>query len=398
VALPKVCFIGLKCLDLLAGVERPRYLGGVEKQLVFLASGLARRGWHICMVSYDQGQGDAVECGDVRVYRAYSREEGLYGLRFFHPRWSGLWEAMGRANADIYYQMGAGCETGQTALWCGSRNRRFVFAAASDPDCLSGLPRLRLRRERFLCRFGIRAADAIVSQTGYQKGLLVREYGVDSDVIGGACPEPRGGLTSWRRTGSGHAPHVLWIGRICEVKRPELVLDLAGRLPECIFDVIGDSNEQTAFAREFRRRAGAFANVVLHGKVSEEHVDRAYSEAALLMNTSSVEGFPVTFLEAWSRGIPAVSMVDPDGVIARHGLGAVGSDGASLAASVTRLLDNRAAWQACSANARSYYLANHTLDRALDAHESLFVSLARRARRHSALARATRQPRQQASS
>ena len=123
--LPKVCFIGLKCLDLLAGIEPPRYLGGIEKQLVFLASGLARRGWRICMVSYDQGQGDAVECGDVRVYRAYNREKGLYGLQFFHPRWSGVWGAMDRANADIYYQMGAGCGTGQAAASAPAHSRRI---------------------------------------------------------------------------------------------------------------------------------------------------------------------------------------------------------------------------------------------------------------------------------
>ena len=46
--------------------------------------------------------------------------------------------------------------------------------------------------------------------------------------------------------------------------------------------------------------------------------------AAILLSTADEEGFPNTFLQAWSSGTPVVSLkVDPDRIIELRGLGAV---------------------------------------------------------------------------
>ena len=51
----RVCFIGLKCYDLLARVPKPRYFGGAERQQVFVARGLAKRGHTVSFVSWMPG-------------------------------------------------------------------------------------------------------------------------------------------------------------------------------------------------------------------------------------------------------------------------------------------------------------------------------------------------------
>ena len=62
-----VCFVGLKCYDLLADVPKPRYFGGAERQQVLLARGLAARGHDVSFVTLDYGQDDGTVHGGIRV-------------------------------------------------------------------------------------------------------------------------------------------------------------------------------------------------------------------------------------------------------------------------------------------------------------------------------------------
>jgi hypothetical protein len=123
---PRIHIIGLKCYDLLSGAETPRYIGGIENQIVLLARGLADRGFPVSFVTFDHGQPDSIEYGGIRICKAFASDGGIPVVRFVHPRWTGLWSALARADADFYYQMGAGCETGQVAMWC-KRRRRYEW-------------------------------------------------------------------------------------------------------------------------------------------------------------------------------------------------------------------------------------------------------------------------------
>lgn len=351
---PKICIVGLKCYDLLSGAETPRYIGGIENQLVLLARGLAGRGWAVSFVTYDHGQPDGIDHHGIHIYKAYERERGIPGVRFLHPRWTGLSAALARAEADIYYQMGAGSETGQVACWCRRRRRHFVFATASDADCLPGLPLLKDRREKWLYRYGLKAAQMVISQTQGQEQLLLAHYGIASRMFRILSPEPPASTVR-----AEDRKRILWVGRICPEKRPHLLPDIARRLPEYTFDVIGDANADTAYAREFRREVRRHPSIVLHGRVSNDRLRQMYDEAILLVGTSQTEGFPVTFIEAWSRAIPVVSTFDPDHVIRDYGLGAVAAEADTMASSLRRLLLTHDAWLACSQAARQYYLNHH---------------------------------------
>lgn len=366
----RVCFVGLKCYDLLARAPKPRFVGGAERQLVFVARGLAKRGHAVSFVTLADGMGVA-EADGIRVLTAYRADAGVPGVRFVHPRWTGLTGALREANADIYYQMGADSETGQIAAWCGARGRRFVFATASDADCDPALPLLRTVRQRMLFRYGLSRADAVVSQTTSQSERLRRSFRVESIVIRNCTSDVTIDGDVYRARAQNPRSRLLWVGRLVEVKRVELFLDLAANKPDWDFCIVGSGDPGDPYVRRVEARASSIPNVTLLRGIGDEELDGEYRRANALVCTSIVEGVPTTFLEAWARGLPVVSTVDPDDLIAGRGLGAYTLPD-SLAEGVAQVLG----WPSDTwRRSREYVLKTHTIDASVSAHQWVFESL-----------------------
>jgi glycosyltransferase involved in cell wall biosynthesis len=374
---PSICFVAISAYKLLTGREDTPRGGGAEVQQVLIAEWLVRQGYPVRFITLDHGQPDGIIINDIRVHKAYALEAGIRGIRFFYPRWSGLWAAMARANADVYYQRCAGSDTGQVALWCRLHRRRFIFAAASDPDCHGSLYAMNCWREKALYRIGLRLADAVVSQTITQQNLLRQEMGKSARVI----PNCAGALdesTSYHKACAikPSPMHVLWIGRICKLKRLEWLLDVAEQCPQIVFDVLGAAYVDSDYASFLTKRAAGMPNVQMHGWVLHAEIAEYYRRCGILCCTSAYEGFPNTFLEAWSRGVPVVSTVDPDGVVAANDLGWVAHDVEGIVACLREVIRSPDTWARASKATIQYYLANHTPEVCLPRFEQLLLDVA----------------------
>jgi glycosyltransferase involved in cell wall biosynthesis len=371
---PQICFVAHNAYGAIAG-GTSGHIGGVERQTSLMAKWLAARGHRVSMLTWDEGQTDGVEIEGVRVFAICPRTAGLPGLRFVWPRWSSLVAAMKRADADVYYQNCAEYVTGQAGLWCRRHGRKFVYSVASDPDCDKALPKMHSVRERVLYRYGLKVADAVIVQTTTQQNMLRSNFGVDSVVLPMPCPGPSAGeRVDWAKRRNGSC-HVLWVGRIYRVKRLDRLLDIAQLCPDLQFDVIGQTADDD-YARDVCKRATKMDNVTLHGSVPRDCVSEFYQNAAVLCCTSDFEGFPNTFLEAWSHGVPVVSTHDPDGLIVRKGLGKVGKNVPELADGIRQVLASDEERQKIFHTAREYYLANHTVDVAMKRFEQVLVNAA----------------------
>jgi len=367
--------VGHSAFPTLAG-QPEGHFGGVEWQTSLLARWLAARGYSVSIITWDEGQPDKCAIDGVRVVKICRPNDGLRGLRFFHPRWTGLVQAMRRADADVYYQNCGEYVTGQVALWCRRNGRAFVYSVASDPDCDPRLPEMKTCRERVLYRYGLRNADRVIVQTRVQQRMLRAAFGRESVVIPMPCPgPPSSGYVPPSPPAPGQA-RVAWVGRIAPVKRLEWLLEAAAALPDVAFDVVGPSDRHADYAQTVLERGRCLPNVTFHGGVQRENMPAIYRRSSCLCCTSRFEGFPNTFLEAWSHGVPVVSTFDPDHLLTERHLGAEAHDVPGLIVALRSLLGSPDRWLEASRNARRYYLENHSVHVVMPRFEQLFLEAA----------------------
>ncbi|SHO51473.1 glycosyltransferase [Desulfopila aestuarii] len=339
------------------------HIGGVERQTSSLALWLAKNGYKVRILTWDEGQREIEDVNGVTVIKMCPQNSGLPILRFFHPRWTSLCQALKKANADIYYQNCAEYVTGQVSLWCKLNNRKFVYSVASDPDCLLDLPKMKSYREKVLYRYGLHNANKIIVQTKKQQKMILENFGRNSEIINMPCQ----GLsisTSPSKFEERYANRILWVGRIAPVKRLEWLLDIADMAPDLFFEIIGPL-DNSEYSLSLTQRISKMPNVYFRGAKGRSELSAYYSNCALLCCTSSYEGFPNTFLEAWSYGMPVVSTIDPDNLIKSKHLGDTGASPKELLSSILLLLNDPSRWKSASLSARNYYLQNHNEDNIL---------------------------------
>lgn len=354
----KICFVGACNLAVLAPQYRQHQIGGESVQQTLLARALALRGHEVTMVVQDYGQPDGAEWDGIRVYKTYRPAAGLPVLRFFHPRWTGMWWAMARADADLYYVSESGMHVGLAALFCKRHRRRYVFRTASDADCEPDRLLIRYARDRWLYEYGLRRADAILVQSAMQAAALESNYGLAGRVarmmVEKAQPAPTRDID------------LLWVSNIRGLKRPERILQLADDFPDATVHMAGGlMTGSEALFRDVMQAATLRRNVTFHGRLSYQDTSDLYGRARVLVNTSDIEGFPNAYLQAWARGVPVVTLIDPDGIIERERLGITAADPAALVGAVRRLLHDRAAWQAASDRCRAYIAREFSDDKVL---------------------------------
>lgn len=258
----------------------------------------------------------------------------------------GLLQILGDVRPDVIYQR---MKQGYTAI-CAHYARRvgvpLVFHAASDPDTDGRWFRKHLSLntpldllEVAVGNWGLRRAAHVVVQTGKQGRLLERNFGREpSALIPNSQPLPRelphkisGGL------------RVLWVSNIKEVKRPSLFLELAERLAhreDVEFWMVGrpGSHRNIRSTMVAIRRS---TRVRYFGELSLERVNELMARADVFVNTSSFEGFPNTFIQAWGRGAIVASLaVDVDGGMEARGIGYCTGNLARMSEVIGRLAES----------------------------------------------------------
>jgi len=331
----RICFVGLDNYSVLNPEMGAQYVGGESVQQTLLAKGFEKRGYDVSMIVKDVGQPQRQSIENIKVFKTFEQSAGLPFIRFFVPRLTSIWAALRSANADIYYQSCAGMLTGVVARFCKVHDRRFIFRLAHDSDCIPGEQLIKYWRDRKLYEYGLRSADFVAAQGINQIELLKKYYGLASEHINMVVELPDK-LVSKSKT-----IDVLWVNNIREFKRPELVLELAQKMPSHKFVMIGGAVpgfEQ--LYEDIKNNAREIQNLEFVGPVSYHKVNNYFLETKLFLNTSDSEGFPNSFLQAWVRSVPVVSFFDPDNIIRVKGIGRTPQDLGEMKSDVDALLSD----------------------------------------------------------
>lgn len=338
-------------------------------QSAVLAKAFSSAGADLSVVTANLEEGQPMP---YPAFNAFFSNEGLPGVRFLHPRMTGLLRALERADADVYFQHCAGWVTGLTSWFCKRNRRIFVYFAGSDSDFSYRDAIIEGVRDKLLYFWGAKNASGLVVQNEYQARLCRDRLKREPRIIPTAVEPVRGEETA--RDGT-----VVWAGGLRAVKRPGLFLELARRLPDLRFVLLGgELPTEPGFGREIRESAKKLPNVDAPGFVSSDEVDGYFSRAALLVNTSSFEGFPNAFLEAWARRTPVVSFVDVDGIIERHGVGVVAADFDEMTDCVRDIAQNEEKRRIMGERARQLIDTTYSSDTTARQHMAYFEELIRR--------------------
>jgi glycosyltransferase involved in cell wall biosynthesis len=346
---------GRRSLDVLRGDTTDS--GGAEAQVAYLARSLADRGHEVALLYGDARKRDperviaGVRCIDVMP--TWRRPASL----------APFWRTLQRLAPDVVY-----ARLPNDFLWLlglFARRRRgtqFVYALANDRHCRPGQAyEYNWWFHTPLYALGLMSASRITAQHAGQLDLAsprLRDRMIQvPNLIRSVCETPR----LFHET----ARDAIWVARIRPVKQLGRFLDLAESLPDLHFAVVGgwDPTFPGMHQRSLELRLRSIRNLVFFGSRNSEDVIGLIRQSKVLVNTSDFEGFPNTMLEAWSVGVPVVSLrVDPGGIIEREQLGFVSGSIDRLRSDVRRLATSQELNRSCGENGLAYVRRQHSLD------------------------------------
>jgi glycosyltransferase involved in cell wall biosynthesis len=277
-----------------------------------------------------------------------------------------LYKAFREIKPDVIYQRVACGYTGVCAHYARHHSARLIWHVASDGDLTEGglgYGRNPIRRllDKVSVRYAARNAAHIVVQKEQQAKILQREFGrAPAAIIRNFHPEPTETIDK-----SGPVT-VVWVANLKRLKRPEAFVRLAQSLRDLAgvkFVMIGaPAIGDDVWRVPLERSIAETPNLEYVGLKSQAEVNAILARAHVFVNTSTVEGFANTFIQAWMRQVPVVTLdVNPDNLFDTEEIGFCTGSERNLAQAVRKLITDdklRAHYARCS---YEYGIKNHSI-------------------------------------
>lgn len=279
-----------------------------------------------------------------------------------------LYRKLRELDPCVIYQRVACAYTGICAAYSRRRSTPLLWHVAHDTEVSrSSLDParniLRLYLEKHAVAFGARHATAVICQTQHQADLLKENFGRTAAAVVPNFHPPA--TESIDKSGP---LTVVWIANLKPWKQPEAFVRLAQQFradDRVRFVMVGAPAEgarNQAWQESLMRSIGDTANLQYMGPKSHTEVNELLARAHIFVNTSTHEGFPNTFVQAWFRDVVVTSLsVDPDHVLERENAGILAHSESGLYTAVRQLIDDAGIREGYAKRGRDHANASNSL-------------------------------------
>lgn len=324
---------------------------GIGVQLFFWAQVFVKHGWQVTsFTSHDSFSKEGI----------HLKHTSHWGkLELFHEWLSILWSLI-IIRPQLVIFRGAARKVFPIAVMTKLFRTKFILFSASDTDFEKENEFIAGGSyNRMLWRKAVRKTKYIIVQNQYQKNTLQQNYGKVGRIIyniWGKVEVPQLGFSDIRID-------VVWVANFRRLKRAEWMVNAAKVMPDYNFILVGGPiKKDSSYYDEIEQESKLIPNLYFLGKKSFAETNAIISQSKIVCCTSTFEGFPNTFLQAWAYDIPVISTVNPSELITTHRLGAIIETEEELQRQIRLLMQDNAMYREIKQNIHDYFTANHAAD------------------------------------
>lgn len=190
---------------------------------------------------------------------------------------------------------------------------KLIHMVASDSDVEVGSELINKPWDRKMYRYGLRKCENVVVQNNFQNDAIKKmNRGIRIVKIPNIWPQAALKLSE--------KTIILWVANFRSLKRPEWFLDVAEKMPNENFVMVGMGIDEKLYNYCWEK-SKLIPNLEFKGGLTFSETNKLFSRCKVFICTSTIEGFPNTFLQAWSNKVPVISTFDPSDVIQINHLG-----------------------------------------------------------------------------
>ncbi|WP_194911047.1 glycosyltransferase family 4 protein [Catenulispora rubra] len=357
----------------------PPLLGGVERVVQILATGLATRN-DVSVVTTDHQAGGVprrvVEAGGVKVRRHRSLTvahtslaPGMFGSLLRIPR-----------GTVVHLHCSTAVVPEQVWLSARIRGQKYILHFHMEVDASGPLGRLLPFYKKHLFGRVLRGAAGVIVLTESQRGFLAERYGVDPAKVyvvpNGVAEEyflPPRTPSPEQTAASGPEPlRLLFVGRLGAQKNVARLLDAMALVTEPVrLRLVGDGELREDLVAQ-ATGLGLDDRVEFAGRKDGDDLIKEYAAAELFVLPSDREGMALVVLEAMAAGLPVLATAVPGNIETVEDAGVlVEPTPKALAAAIDALARDRSALAAPAA-AGAARVADRHWDQVVAAVENVY--------------------------